>query len=97
MALTRPITKAHPPSASAIRVIPNCIDVEAYRLAALALESLEPGAPTKRKDWLKQALSRGNKLFLAGQIELRESLCKPKLENAISAFHDAGLVRATAA
>ncbi|MCB9591918.1 MAG: 1-acyl-sn-glycerol-3-phosphate acyltransferase [Sandaracinaceae bacterium] len=70
---------------------------EAYRLAALALESLEPGAPTKRKDWLKQALSRGNKLFLAGQIELRESLCKPKLENAISAFHDAGLVRATEA
>lgn len=67
---------------------------EAYRLAGLALDQLEEGSATKRKDWIKHALARGQKLFLAGEIELRESLCTPKLENAISAFHDEGLVRA---
>ncbi|MCA9604751.1 MAG: 1-acyl-sn-glycerol-3-phosphate acyltransferase [Myxococcales bacterium] len=66
---------------------------EAYRLAALALDSLL--GETKRKDWIKRAIARGNKLYLAGEIELRESICTPKLENAISAFHDDGLVRAS--
>ncbi len=70
---------------------------EAYRLAAVSLDSLEKAGPTKRKDWMKRALARGNRLFLAGEIELRESLCTPKLENAISAFHDDGLVRASQA
>jgi len=67
---------------------------ESYRLAALALDKLSD-EETKRKDWVKQALTRGQKLFLSGEIELRESLCKPKLDNALSALHDLGMVRAT--
>jgi len=68
---------------------------ESYRLAATALEPLRERDELKRKDWLKQALSQGNKQFLAGQIELRESLSKTKLENALSAYHDLGYVRAS--
>jgi len=68
---------------------------ESYRLAANALESLRGKDEVKRKDWVKQALAQGNKQFLAGQIELRESLSKTKLDNALSAYHDLGFVRAS--
>lgn len=68
---------------------------ESYRLAARALDRLPGAGQVKRKDWVKQTLSRGNKLFLGGRIRLRESISKPKLENALSAFHDLGMVRAT--
>ncbi len=68
---------------------------ESYRLAALALDKLPGAGEVKRKEWVKQALARGQKLFLSGELELRESICKPKLDNALSALHDLGLVRAT--
>lgn len=67
---------------------------ESYRLAARALDVVG-GGPVKRKEWLKRALARGDKMFLAGEIELREALSKPKLDNALKAFHDHGLVRAS--
>ncbi|MEO0322639.1 MAG: 1-acyl-sn-glycerol-3-phosphate acyltransferase [Myxococcota bacterium] len=68
---------------------------EAYLLAARALRPVldDPEAKPKRKDWLKQALSLGQRMYLAGELELRESLSKPKLENALRAFKDHGLVR----
>ncbi len=68
---------------------------ESYRLAVRALEGLREEGSVKTKDWLKRALSRGNKMYLAGEIELRESLSRPKLETALSALRDFGLVRLT--
>lgn len=69
---------------------------ESYRLAASSLDQLRASGKVKRKDWIKQTLVRGNKLFLSGKLELRESVSKPKLENALSAFHDLGIVRVSA-
>lgn len=66
---------------------------EAYRLAVRALSNLRERGSVKTKEWLKQALARGQKMYLAGEIELRESLSRPKLENALSALRDFGLVR----
>jgi glycerol-3-phosphate O-acyltransferase len=68
---------------------------ESYRLALRALERVRADGPVKTKDWIKQTLARGNKLYHAGEIELRESLSRPKLESALSAFRDLGLVRLT--
>jgi hypothetical protein len=65
---------------------------EAYRLAVLALDGLYTGS-MKRKEWIKQTLARGHKMFLAGDIELRESISRPKLENALEALRDHGLVK----
>ena len=65
---------------------------ESYRLAVLALADLPAGA-TKRKDWVKQTLTRGQRLYASGEIVLRESLSREKLGNALSALHDMGLVR----
>ncbi len=67
---------------------------EAYLLAARALRPVldDADAAPKRKEWLKQALSLGQRMYLAGELELRESLSKPKLENALRAFKDHGLV-----
>ncbi|MGE0787153.1 MAG: 1-acyl-sn-glycerol-3-phosphate acyltransferase [Sandaracinaceae bacterium] len=69
---------------------------EAYRLAVRQCEPLARGGSIKKKDWLKQALSRGHRRFLAGEISLAESVAKPKLENALLALHDHGIVRANA-
>lgn len=66
---------------------------ESYRLAVRSLSGLREAGSIKTKDWIKQALARGQKMFLAGEIELRESLSRPKLENALSALHDLGVVR----
>ncbi|MEM1413287.1 MAG: 1-acyl-sn-glycerol-3-phosphate acyltransferase [Myxococcota bacterium] len=68
---------------------------EAYFLAARALRPvLEDGeAQPTRKEWLKQALALGQRMYLAGELELRESVSKPKLDNALRAFKDHGLVR----
>ncbi|GAB4111259.1 MAG: hypothetical protein OHK0013_47250 [Sandaracinaceae bacterium] len=65
---------------------------EAYRLA---LESVRDARalPTSRKEWSKQALSRANRAFSAGEIDLRESVSKLKLETALQALHDLGIVR----
>jgi glycerol-3-phosphate O-acyltransferase len=66
---------------------------EAYRLAVVALEALPASGEVKKKDWIKQALTRGRRLYLSGEIELEESISRQKLENALSALHDYGLVR----
>ncbi|HJL19445.1 MAG TPA: 1-acyl-sn-glycerol-3-phosphate acyltransferase [Sandaracinaceae bacterium LLY-WYZ-13_1] len=67
--------------------------VEAYRLAVLGLEELS--GEVKKKDWVKQTLARGKRMYLSGELERAESLSKHKLENALSALHDDGFVRKT--
>lgn len=65
---------------------------EAYLLAGRAISELPPEG-LSRKDWLKRALVLGERLYLAGEMEDRESISKPKLENALQALRDHGLVR----
>ncbi len=64
---------------------------EAYWLGAKAMVDLPQGGLSK-KDWLKRALSLGQRLYLAGEIQDRESISKPKLENAILALKDHGVL-----
>jgi glycerol-3-phosphate O-acyltransferase len=66
--------------------------LEAY---SVALESLaDPSAlPIARKDWSKQVVDRAQRALVAREIQRRETLSKPKLESALAAFHELGLVR----
>lgn len=64
---------------------------ESYRVALRGAELLLE-APLGRKEWLKKTLALGQRMFLAGEIELRESLSRPKLETAIQALRDHGLL-----
>jgi glycerol-3-phosphate O-acyltransferase len=66
--------------------------LEAYVLALDSVKA-EQSLPVARKDWSKQILARGQRAFAAGDITLRETVSKPKLESALSAFHELGLVR----
>ncbi len=68
---------------------------EGYLVAVRMLSLLPREGEMKRKDWLKQALARGQKMFLAGELSLAESVAKSKLENALLALHDASMVRAS--
>lgn len=65
---------------------------EAYLLAGRSVGELPPEGLT-RKEWLKRALALGQRLYLSGEIEDRESISKHKLENALQALRDHGLVR----
>jgi hypothetical protein len=38
-------------------------------------------------------MALGQRMYLAGEIEQRESLSRPKLENAIQSLRDHGIVR----
>lgn len=64
--------------------------VESYRLALLALDP--DGEPTER-EWVKRALTLGQRLYLAGELELRESVSKPRLLLALKTLRDQGLLR----
>lgn len=68
---------------------------ESYRLAVLSVRALRDGsvAALARKEWLKKTLALGRRRWLSGQITLRESISKPKLENALAALHDQRIVR----
>lgn len=68
---------------------------ESYRLALIGVRALRDGRATTlaRKDWIKSTLALGERRFLAGQITLRESVARPKLENALAALHDQQIVR----
>ncbi len=65
---------------------------EAYLLAVRATNLLDE-APMDRKDWVGRALALGQRMYLAGEIELRESISKPKIDNALLALKDLGFVR----
>jgi hypothetical protein len=66
---------------------------ESYRLAVKALSGLRAAGSFKTKDWLKQTLARGRKMYLSGEIELHESISRPKLETALTTLRDFGLVK----
>ncbi len=63
--------------------------VEGYRVAARALASLLRG-PLLLKELTKRAITAGERMFLAGEIEQRESVSRPVFETAYQAFHDQG-------
>jgi glycerol-3-phosphate O-acyltransferase len=67
---------------------------EAYFLAAKGLIGLSSEG-MQRKDWLKRTMTVGQRLYLAGELEHRESLAKTKLETALSALRDHDLVKLT--
>jgi len=69
--------------------------LEAYRLALLSLRVFAP-EEIAVKEWLRKALTFGEQRYLVGDIEVREAIARPKLENALLAFRDLGLIRLSA-
>ncbi|WP_394847951.1 1-acyl-sn-glycerol-3-phosphate acyltransferase [Pendulispora brunnea] len=63
--------------------------VEGYRVAARGLAALLKG-PLAPKDLTKRAIAVGERLYLAGEIERREAISAPLMENAFSSFVDQG-------
>ena len=61
--------------------------VEGYRVAARGLAALLKG-PLAQKDLAKRAMTAGERMFLAGELELREAVCRPVVDNALLAFVD---------
>lgn len=62
---------------------------ESYRIAARSLLALLKG-PMLIADLSKRAVSLGEKMYFAGEVELKESIAKPPIENAYRAFVDLG-------
>ncbi len=67
---------------------------ESYLLALRGAEIVLDG-PIQKKEWYKRTLALGQQMYLAGEIERRESLSKLKLETALKALHDYKLVNIT--
>jgi glycerol-3-phosphate O-acyltransferase len=65
--------------------------LESYRVAARGLTALLKG-PMQQKDLVKRALAAGDRMFLAGEIERREAVSRPTIENAYLAFTDQGYI-----
>lgn len=63
--------------------------LEAARLTARAIASLGKG-PQPGKDIVKRALPLGDKMFLAGELGLREAISRAVIENTLEAFVDLG-------
>jgi glycerol-3-phosphate O-acyltransferase len=66
--------------------------IEGYRIAARGLSTLLRG-PLSEKELLKRALAIGHRMYLAGEIERREAVSKPILQNALLAFKEEGYVQ----
>jgi glycerol-3-phosphate O-acyltransferase len=64
---------------------------EAYLLAIRGAGLLLDG-PLQKKEWWKRTLALGQRMYLAGEIERRESLSQTKLETALKALKDRELV-----
>lgn len=65
---------------------------ESYLLALRGAEIVLDG-PIPKKEWYKRTLALGQQMYLAGEIERRESLSKLKLETALKALQDYRLIR----
>ncbi len=63
--------------------------LEGYRVAARGLSLLLKG-PMPAKELTKRTLALGERMFLAGDVERRESISRPLIENAFLAFVDLG-------
>jgi glycerol-3-phosphate O-acyltransferase len=66
--------------------------LEGYRAAARALRSLARG-PLPEKDVVARALRAGAQMLADGEIERREAVSQPVIENALLAFIEQGWVR----
>ncbi|HQP38185.1 MAG TPA: hypothetical protein PLI95_23535, partial [Polyangiaceae bacterium] len=66
--------------------------LEAYRVAARTLPFLLRG-PLPIKDLVRKALATGDRMYLAGEIERRESLSRSAIENAFLSLQDQGYLR----
>jgi glycerol-3-phosphate O-acyltransferase len=67
--------------------------IDAYRVAARSLGLLVKG-PLEEKELVARALRAGERMFLQGEIERSEAVCRPVLVNALTSFVDQGyLVR----
>ncbi|MFW2388509.1 MAG: 1-acyl-sn-glycerol-3-phosphate acyltransferase, partial [Polyangiales bacterium] len=64
---------------------------ESYLLALRGAEIVLDG-PIPKKEWYKRTLALGQQMYLAGEIERRESISKLKLETALKALQDYQLV-----
>jgi glycerol-3-phosphate O-acyltransferase len=69
--------------------------VEGYRVAARALTLLLKG-PLSDKDLTRRAIALGNRMFLAGDIQMREAVSKPILQNAFAVFREEGYLEQVA-
>ncbi|MCA9646189.1 MAG: hypothetical protein KC492_36110, partial [Myxococcales bacterium] len=47
------------------------------------------------KDLVKKALAVGNRMFLAGEVDRKEAVSKPLIQNAYQALTDQGYLRKT--
>ncbi len=65
--------------------------LESYRLTARTLRVLLHG-PLGKKELVARALRVGEQMFLGGEIDRREALSRPTVENALAAFAEAGYV-----
>jgi glycerol-3-phosphate O-acyltransferase len=63
--------------------------LESYKIAARALGFLLKG-PMLAKDLVKKAMALGDRMYLTGEIQQREAISKPNIENAFSLFRDLG-------
>jgi glycerol-3-phosphate O-acyltransferase len=63
--------------------------VEGYRVGARSLASLLKGA-LAAKDLAKRAITAGERMFLAGELQNREAISRPVIDNAFLAFADQG-------
>ncbi len=65
--------------------------VEGYRVAARTLRTLVKGTAAE-KELVRRALGVGHEMYFSGEIERRESVSKPLLENALRAFAELGVL-----
>jgi glycerol-3-phosphate O-acyltransferase len=68
--------------------------LESYRVAVRGVDLLADG-PVSKRDWTKRTLALGQRMYLSGEIELRESLSKHRMDTAIQALKERKLLRVT--
>ncbi len=66
--------------------------LEAYRIATRSALDLLGQEPMPRKDWIRATLRLGERAWLAGAVERRESIARPKLETALRVLQERKLV-----
>ena len=67
--------------------------LESYRVAARGRSRLCSRARSSQKDLVKRAIAAGERMFLAGEIERREAVSRPIIENALPRLRRPGLHR----
>lgn len=67
--------------------------LEAYRVAARGLSLLVRG-PMPMRDLVRRSLAIGDRMYMAGEIQRREALSRPCLENAFQSWLDQGYLHA---